>query len=71
MGLITIPYFCRKYDFHEADVLRNIVKFLRIQPVTGNLETRGMRFYREKDLLFVYDQLIKMAEIKKTDFGEV
>jgi hypothetical protein len=54
MGIITIPYFCRKYNFNNPDILRHLVKHLNIQPVMGDLETRGMRFYREKDLLKLY-----------------
>lgn len=55
MDLITIPYFCRKYDFNNPDLLRKLVKHLNIQPMTGDLETRGMRFYNEKDLLKLYN----------------
>ncbi|WGS63902.1 hypothetical protein [Marinitoga aeolica] len=55
MGLITIPYFCRKYNFNNPDLLRKLVKHLNIQPVTGDLETRGMRFYKEEDLLKLYN----------------
>ncbi|GAB6190209.1 hypothetical protein JCM30566_19520 [Marinitoga arctica] len=69
--MITIPYFCEKYNFSNPDLLRQLVKFLSIKPVTGNLETRGMRFYREKDLLFVYDQLEKMFETKNVEFEEL
>ncbi|KAF2956269.1 hypothetical protein [Marinitoga sp. 38H-ov] len=60
--MITIPYFCKKYDFHNPDILRQLVKYLNIKPVTGDLETRGMRFYREEDLLIVYKQIMKMVE---------
>ena len=60
MGLITIPFFCRKYDFDSPDLLRKLVKYLRIQPMTGDLETRGMRFYKEEDLLKVYRKIQDM-----------
>ncbi|MBM7560241.1 hypothetical protein [Marinitoga litoralis] len=57
--MITIPYFCKKYDFHNPEILRFLVKYLNIQPVTGDLETRGMRFYKEEDLLYIYNAFIE------------
>ncbi|SHF22766.1 hypothetical protein SAMN02745164_02046 [Marinitoga hydrogenitolerans DSM 16785] len=69
--MISIPYFCKKYEFNNPDVLRNLVKFLDIKPVTGNSKARGMRSYREKDLLFVLSQLQKMAEAKRTESDEL
>ncbi|WP_205100988.1 hypothetical protein [Marinitoga litoralis] len=69
MGIITIPYFCRKYEFDNPDLLRKLVKYLNIKPVTGDLETRGMRFYNEEDLLFVYNQIMNIMEAKENEYG--
>ena len=71
MGLITIPFFCRKYDFDSPDLLRKLVKYLQIQPVTGDLETRGMRFYKEDDLLIVYNQIMKMIENIEIEYNSI
>ncbi|AEX85642.1 hypothetical protein Marpi_1238 [Marinitoga piezophila KA3] len=55
--MITIPYFCQKYNF-DPDLLRKLVKYLNVQPITGDLQTRGMRFYNEKDLFHIYNTFI-------------